>query len=574
MQNPFDIWELLAGIALFLFAMTQLELALKTLGGRSLSLYLREKTSKRFNAVLGGVIATALLQSSSVVGLMVLAFTGAGLLILPSALGIVFGANLGTTLTGWIVATLGFKFEIFELALPLIAIGGAAVLFGRGRWPEGGRAVLGLGLLLLALQFMKNSVAGLEQFVSIEDLAGFAPWQYLLFGVVVAAVIQSSSATITITLAALNANIISLDNAVAVVIGADLGTTTTVLLGAIKGSADKQRVAAGQVIFNVVTDIIAFTIRLPLLSLVGWVGIKDPLFSLVAFHSFFNLLGLCIFLPLTKPFATFLERIIKNKDSREARYLTDVSPAVTDAALAAIQREIARLIARVIRLTCTAFPRPLHSPTGQIPVVYEPKNAAPREQSFDELYHLSKTLEGEILEFVFRLQDGTREQADSQRLAQMLNAARWAMRSAKAIKDIHHNLQEFSGLSSSTVRREQHSYDKRKEDSYEERFHAEMQNFITALFDLRPPDTETIDFETLVAMIAEVFRCHDNIHNNIVEDVRSGKVSETLVSTLLNVNHELLNCQLWMVFALGNFHLPELQANDLEQVTPELKRIF
>jgi phosphate:Na+ symporter len=127
MFGDFDFWRMLAGIGLFLYAMAQLEGALQAIGGRSLAEFLRRHTGTPVQSVLSGTIATAILQSSSVVGLMVLAFVGAGLLSLKNALGIVFGSNLGTTFTGWIVATLGFKFEIIELALPLI--GGGALLF-------------------------------------------------------------------------------------------------------------------------------------------------------------------------------------------------------------------------------------------------------------------------------------------------------------------------------------------------------------------------------------------------------------------------------------------------------------
>jgi len=234
--RQFDYWGLIAGVALFLFAMTQMEAGLKALGGRSLALYLKRRSGRPLAAVAGGIISTALLQSSSVVALMAQAFTGAGLLSLTAALGIVFGSNLGTTLTGWIVATLGFKFEIFELSLPLIGIGGLMLVFAQRRWAEYGRALLGLGLLLMGLQLMKSSVASIEQYIDIDDLAGLAAWQYLLFGTVVAAVIQSSSATMMITLAALNAGIVDLPSAAAVAIGADLGTTTTVVIGAVKGS--------------------------------------------------------------------------------------------------------------------------------------------------------------------------------------------------------------------------------------------------------------------------------------------------------------------------------------------------
>ena len=220
MNDLFDYWGLLAGIALFLFAMSQIEAALKTFGGRSLAIYLKRHTRHRFQSLLGGLVGTALLQSSSVVGLMVLAFVGAGMLTLTAALGIIFGSNLGTTFTGWIVATLGFKVDLSAFSLPLIAIGGGFYLLAGGRWSELGRGLLGLGLLLLGLQFMKDSVASLEALIDINELAALAPWQYLLFGLVVAAVIQSSSATMMITLTALNEGIIDLPNAAALAIGA------------------------------------------------------------------------------------------------------------------------------------------------------------------------------------------------------------------------------------------------------------------------------------------------------------------------------------------------------------------
>jgi phosphate:Na+ symporter len=371
MTTQIDFWELFAGLILFLFAMSQLESALKSLGGRSLARFLEQQSENRFKAVMGGLVGTALLQSSSVVALMVLAFVGAGLLSLGGALGVIFGSNLGTTFTGWIIATLGFKVELFSFSLPLIAVGGVVNLFAHGRLAEFGKAVLGIGLLLMGLQFMSTSVTSLEQLIDIYDLANLAPWQYLLFGVVVAAVIQSSSATMMITLAALNADIISLPNAAAIAIGADLGTTTTVMLGALKGSTPKRQVAAGHVLFNVSTDLIAFIFRLPLLGVIAAMGIEDPLYSLVAFHSLFNLLGLCVFIPFTKQFANLLRSLIKPEETHEATYLAELGSGASEAALHATESEAALLIARVIHLISIAFEPPIALPPGEYPVPHE-----------------------------------------------------------------------------------------------------------------------------------------------------------------------------------------------------------
>ncbi|MGI9341793.1 MAG: Na/Pi cotransporter family protein [Gammaproteobacteria bacterium] len=554
METSLDIWRLLAGVALFLFAMTQLEAALQSLGGRSVALFLKRRARNRVTAVLSGIATTAFLQSSSVVGLMVLAFTGAGLLTLPSALAIIFGSNLGTTFTGWIVATLGFKFEIFTLAYPAIAIGGAALLFGRGRWAEGGRALLGLGLLLLGLYYMKQSVAGIEQLIDIQNLAGLAPWQYLLFGVVVAAVIQSSSATMMMTMAALNAGIISLPNAAAIAIGADLGTTTTVLLGALKGSSEKKRAALGHVIFNAVTDIIAFALRVPLLGLIATLGLQDPLYSLVAFHSLFNLIGLCVFLPVTVPFANFLERLVPADDAREARYLSDVSPAVNEAALAAVERETSLLIARALHLARTAFDPVIAKPQGRLPVPHERGIEASTDRPFDELYRASKQLEGEIVEFATRLQGGGLEEQDSLRLTHLLTASRRAMRSAKAIKDVRHNLIDFASPASGAAQ------------GYLKQFADSMHDYLNDLFALRDRDADALHFDDLAALLQQLHRRHDMIHETVFSDVRDRHVDETLVSTLLNVNRELMNCQFWLLMSLASYHLTEEQAADLEQI--------
>jgi len=554
MTSDFDFWRLLAGIALFLFAMTQLEQALQSLGGRSLATYLQHQAGKRLPAVIGGIVTTALLQSSSVVGLMVLAFTGAGLLPLTSALAMVFGANLGTTLTGWIVATLGFKIEIATLALPLIAIGGAALLFGKGRWSSAGRALLGLGLLLLGLHYMKESVEGLQQLIDFRELTGLASWQFLLFGLAVAAVIQSSSATIMLTLTALNADLITVQNAAAIVIGADLGTTTTLMLGAIKGSAEKKRVAAAHVIFNATNAIIAFAFLPQLLALIAALGLHDPLYTTVAFHSFINVIGLLVYLPLLRPFTRLLERRIRDDETLEARYLSEVSPDVSEAAMVAIEHETSLLIARAIQLASAAFDPMLAKPAGRMPVKHKRGIRDQRRRSFDELYRANKQLGGEIFEFAVRLQAASLDEKASARLEQLLSTTRRAIRSSKSIKDIQHNLVDFAGPRSMTTH------------TYLERFRESTQEFLTDLFKLRDKGTDEVSFEGLATEMKRQRERHDEIHKSIYNDISDGRVAQTLVFTLLNVNRELMNCQFWLLLALGSFHLSETQAEDLAQL--------
>jgi phosphate:Na+ symporter len=554
MNGQFDYWGLLAGIALFLFAMTLLESGLKAIGGRSLTLYLKRQADSRLSAVIGGFVSTALLQSSSVVGLMVLAFTGAGLLNLTSALGIIFGSNLGTTVTGWIVAAIGFKFEIFQLSLPMIALGGIAYLLSSGRWSEYGRAVLSLGLLLLGLQLMQTSVESLEQVIDINELAGLSIWQYLLFGTVVAAVIQSSSATLIITLTALNAGIIDLPNAAAVAIGANLGTTTTVMIGALKGSHIKQQVASGHVIFNVVAICIALALRIPLLQLIELIGINDPLYSLVAFHSLFNFIGLLIFVPFTAPFARQLERLIPARNRSEASYLHEVSEGVSEAAVDAIERETSLLIARVVRLSMSAFEPELSMPPGNPPVKFWRGSQKRPHRPFDELYQATKQLEGELVEFTTRLQAEPLTAEQSERLGQLLGAAREAMHSAKAIKNIRHNLRDFAWSGNAII------------DEYSDQFRQSTKDFLAELFKLRVDEKTAISFEDLVPLLSVIDERHETLHREVYADVRGKKIQQTDVSSLLNVNRELFLSNRSLIFALGYYYLDKQQAANLERM--------
>ncbi|MEE4184792.1 MAG: Na/Pi symporter [Gammaproteobacteria bacterium] len=555
MSGPFDYWELLAGIGLFLFAMQQLEAALQLLAGRSLAGFLRRATGNRFRAVGAGLLATALLQSSSIVALMVLAFVGAGLLALPAALGVVVGSNLGTTLTGWAVATVGFKVDIDAAALPLIGGGALLLLWGRGRWMALGQLGFAMGLLLLGLDLMKSSTGALTEIIDTRTLAGLALWQYACFGIVVAGVIQSSSATMMITLAALNADLIALPGAAAIAIGADLGTTTTVVLGAARGSAYKRQVAAGHVVFNLTTDALAFVALAPLLALVAAMGITDPLYSLVAFHSLFNLFGLLLFVPLLNPFAAWLARKFPAADMHETRYLTEVRPGVAAVALEAVEKESARAIARALRCQMLAFEPPLPPPPG-LPPVADDEPAGPRaKQDFAKLYEASKVLEGEILEFTIRLQAETAETAVTARLNALRSAVRRSLHAAKAIKDIRHNLVEMAASPDPQVSR------------HTERCRQAMQRFVADLFALRPEPATVPGIESLAPVLQSVYADYEAFNAEIYADVRDSVVGERQVSSLLNVARELLRTRESLVFALAHYYLSPADAQVLERLS-------
>ncbi|NRA65958.1 MAG: Na/Pi cotransporter family protein, partial [Pseudobacteriovorax sp.] len=288
-------WEFLAGLGLFLLAMQRLEVLLKAVAGESFKSFLSRHTNRVWKAILSGTLATAFLQSSSVVTLMLLALVGSGSLGLSNAIGVVLGSNLGTTFTGWIVALLGFKLKFSAFVIPGLAIGALGRVFFTegGRWHRYSQLIFVGALLFWGLDSMKNSVAEVTEVIDISILKGYPLLVYFAFGFLATALIQSSSAMMMITLTALNSSIIDFEPAAALVIGADLGTTITAALGSVKGNVNAKRVALAHFLYNLCVDLVALAALIPLVELVKLLS-DDPLTNLVLFHSSFNLLGILV----------------------------------------------------------------------------------------------------------------------------------------------------------------------------------------------------------------------------------------------------------------------------------------
>ncbi len=549
-----DLWQFVGGIGLFLFAMSQLETALSGFAGGALRGYLRRHTDRPLKSIAVGASATALVQSSSLVGLMVLAFVGASIISLENALGVILGANLGTTLTGWLVTTLGFKLDLDSIALPLIGVG-TLVLVGReGRIAEFGRMLAGIGFLLMGLSFMKDSIGAVGTTLDVQRLAGLAAWQYLLFGVIFAAIVQSSSATMMLTLASLHAGVIELPAAAAVVVGADLGTTSTMLIGALKGGAGKKRVALAHVLFNVTTAVMAFLLLTVLLDVVRRLGISDPLLSLVAFHSLFNAIGIVIFLPFMKPFARFLERRFVADVAEESLYVGETEATVSDAALSAISKETAFIISRVIRHNRLAFSPALPRPPGRPPLE---SSSHPHDdsRSFDEHYRRNKRLEGEILSFAIRVQGQPLAAEQSKRLNRLLSAVRHAISAAKSLRDIRHNLAELA----ESPRRELYAYT--------DYFRSVCTEFYGELYRLGSDTDAHAVVQDFAELLNRVHVGHEQMHSKIYADVQRGSLADAEISSLLNVNRGILNANTSLVLALQEFCLEEDEAATLNQLS-------
>ena len=406
------------GIGIFLFGMSRLEYGIRKLGDARLRAWLRASTGSKLGSVSTGVISTAILQSSSMMSLLVLAFASAGILPLVNAVGILLGANLGTTMTGWIVAIFGFKLDLESMALPLFGISCFALaLLPRGtRGNYGASVALGIALLLFGLGVMKTSMETLPERWDVSILQGHHAVVYLLFGVVLTMLVQSSSAVMMMALAALDTQLIILPEAAALIIGADLGTTSTTALGSLTGSAIKRQLAFAHVMFNVIVDVLAFLLLLPALPwLLSLLSLEDPLLSLVAFHSTFNLIGLLGFLPLLNQYTAWIEKVFAGDAFKGASVLDKVPPAVPDAALVAVRETVRQLM---LQAACNALVFFDVRPTDIKAIEAQRESVIGSELplEFDTGYEELKSMEGSIFNYALHIQSQPLEESDARHL--------------------------------------------------------------------------------------------------------------------------------------------------------------
>ncbi|MEX1368403.1 MAG: Na/Pi symporter [Nannocystaceae bacterium] len=303
---------LLGGIGLFLLGMSLMTDSLVALGGRSLRALLRRLAGKRIYALLVGAAVTATVQSSSATTLITVGFVGAGLLTFSQSLGFIFGANIGTTSTAWLVSLVGLKVSVSAVALPLVGIGALTRLITRGRRARLGLALAGFGLVFVGIDVMQQGMAGVDldlgAWASRGDLLGTVA--LVLVGAAMTVIMQSSSAAVATTLVALHAGSITLPQAGALVIGQNVGTTVTAILGAMGGGLAARRAAVAHTLFNVATGVVALLL-LPLFIAVAQRLAQDSATTAIAvFHTLFNVLGVIIFFPLLDRFAKVVERLV------------------------------------------------------------------------------------------------------------------------------------------------------------------------------------------------------------------------------------------------------------------------
>lgn len=347
----------IGGLGLFLLGMVILTTGLKELAGDTIRRMIARFTTSLPSGIATGAVVTVILQSSSATTVTAVGFAGAGLLTLSQSLGIIFGANLGTTVTGWIVAIFGFQFKLGQLAYPLVLFGIILNLFARKRIAAAGLALAGFGVIFIGLTSLQGGMAGLANGVSPESFPQDT-WTgrllLILIGVAITLVTQASSAGVAMALTAVHMGTISLAQAGAMVIGFDVGTTFTALLATLGGSVAARRTGFAHVFYNVVTAIGAYF----LLPVYIWFWNDylnqgqelSPEIALVAFHSLFNFLGVVLIIPFTGQFARAITRLVPEAVNDQAERLEESLIQNPNVAIEASRSTLVDVFQRVLAL--------------------------------------------------------------------------------------------------------------------------------------------------------------------------------------------------------------------------------
>ncbi len=529
-----DFKEISAGVAIFMFGMLSLEQGFRTFTGGVLERLINQTTASYWKSFIFGIISTTIMQSSAVVTVITISFLSAGLLTLVSGIGIIFGANLGTTTGTWLIAGFGLKVNIAAFAMPMLVFG-VLLIFQKAKSLNGlGYILVGLGFLFLGIHYIKE---GFEAFRGTINLAEFAIKGYpglLLFtliGVFATAVMQSSHATLVLIITALAAQQITYENALALVIGANIGSTITAIIGSISANAQGRRLAGAHLIFNLVTGLIAILFIHQLIyavdeiSLFSGIRADDYTLKLAVFHTLFKLIGILVMTPLIRPLVNLLERAIKEKKSEidQPKYLTDAAIDFPETAFKAVLQESLHVYdnAQSILIHALGFRRPeVLSTLDLLEVAKAQKKLTMLD--IDAAYKRSiKGLYSEIIDFISRV-DFSWQITQSADLHHLREANQHVVEAIKDVKHLQKNMIRFINSDNKSMR---HAYDQLR---------SQLAEIIRQLEEIRladESDTAILSLDALKLMAKET---HDEFNSSLIDKIRRRSILPQQGTSLMN----------------------------------------
>jgi len=475
-----DILTLLGALGLFLYGMKVMSDALLQLAGDRMRTILASTTSNRFLAVLTGFSITAIIQSSSATTLMVISFTNAGLLTLTEAIGVIMGANIGTTVTAWLISIFGFKVSISAMALPLVGVGFLLTLFKQRHYQQWGYFIVGFAVLFIGLQFLKESVPDLKSnpdvlaFLSDYTSLGFmSVLIFLAIGTLLTMVVQSSSASMALTLLMTYEGWIPFDMAAAMVLGQNIGTTITAYLASLIANYQAKRAARAHLIFNVLGVVWALILFYPFLNLVEIIMLRlegeSPFVSaavipvaLSIYHTIFNILNTLFLLGFVSQIARVVEWLVPTVEVTELEidqpvYLSRSSLEFSQTGIKALFDESLRLLQNAaytaIAHGLSVHREDIHSGM-RLKQMVKSREAIPVD--INQLYATRiKSIYSQILEYATRLQsEFALEEEQVEAVRNILIADRMLVHTVKQMQPLHDNIVRFMVSDNDVIMRE------------------------------------------------------------------------------------------------------------------------
>jgi len=529
-----EVKVIAAGIAIFLVGMFLLEEGFRLFAGGALQRVLQRSTDTITKALFSGFLATSIVQSSSLISVIAISFLSAEMIALTQAVGIIFGSNLGTTTTAWIVAGFGLKVKIAQFAMPMLVLG-VVMRFSSLKGYKGfGSILIGLGFVFLGIGYMKE---GFDSMKDSIDLAGIATpgitglLTFIGAGIAATVLIQSSSATMAIVITALASGHIPYESAMAMAIGANVGTTVTAIVGSIASNTNGKRLAGAHFVFNMVTAAIAI-IALPWLVLavdslsdIFDIDTEDYVLKLALFHTLFNLIGILAVTPFTSRMVAWLKRLIGEEPVRrgKAKYLDKNAIAMSQAATVAIYKETEHLYDVTLEAVLHGLLLHRHDVLSSKDLrKVVSKETGGVQIDVDGFYHKRvKGLYSDIIEYA-TLAVSEMNEEQTQRIYELKLANRNIIEVFKNVREIHKNIVAYMNHPNPDIAKEYNFIRMR------------IAEVVRRIEKMRkhPDDLEVL---TDIEMQRSEVKMLDMIENGHIDDlIRASKIDSKMASSLIN----------------------------------------
>jgi phosphate:Na+ symporter len=530
-----DFGEIAAGIALFLFGMVSLQTGFKTFSGGTLEAALRLSTNRLWKSIGFGFLTTTLAQSSTLISLITISFVSAEMITLAGGIGVIMGANLGTTTGAWLIAGLGLRVDIGAYAMPLLAFGVVAFL-SPGRIPKGiGHLLLGIGFLFLGIHHMKQGFGALQAGIDLATLAVPGMAGVLLFtaiGMLITVIMQSSHATLLLVIAALATGQVTYDNALALSIGANLGSAITTALGGLAANIGGKRLAVAHVLFNVTTAAVAIALfgqmswGVDRLSSLVRIAPHDYLLKLALFHTVFNLLGVLLFVPFVARLEHLLVRHVHFTvpPQNQPRYLYPEALKTFETGVAALHKEVGHLYDNAHGLIARGLSLDPSVINSDVPLgewVRATHRILPLD--VDEAYEKEiKGLHGKILAFIGEMRGRAVPTPWMDQLLTLQGASRDIVEAVKAMKHLHKNLSRYAASRHPVVREQ---YDA---------IRIQIAKLLREIGELRMQEPEAVASLSLDALKLALETFSRKLTDRITELISRQQISPQMATSLMN----------------------------------------